>query len=260
MQIQTPCEPAPRVAILQEEEYWFPYHYVSRYRHNLFRQHFNDSWGINYVSTIEYLLEKVRSLAPASVVDIGCGDGRMTREIALSLDAERIVGVDYSRRAIELAKAMNYGLSSVDFLCVDITASPDIGNFDLAILMEVFEHISPERTRDFLAGVHLLLKKGGRILLTVPHVNKPVEYKHYQHFSVESLRTHLREGFEITNIMPFEKMGIRRRLLNTILANRLFILNNSNVLAFLYRWYKNNLFHCAGERDCQRVFVEAVAK
>lgn len=260
MQIETPREPASHITLRQEEEYWFPYHYISQYKNNRFRQHFNDSWGINYVTTMEYLLERMRSLAPASIVDVGCGDGRMTREIALSLNTERLVGIDCSRRAIALAKAMNFGLSKVDFLCADISVSQNIGGFDLAVLMEVFEHIGPEQTGEFLAGIHVLLKKGGRILLTVPHINKPVEYKHYQHFSVESIHAHLGERFEIIDIIPFERRGIKRRMLNALLSNRLFVLNNSTVLVFLYRWYKRNLFHCSSERECQRIFVEAIAR
>src|SRR5262245_37977053 len=67
---------------LQEAEYWFPYHYVSQWSPR-FSQCFYDSWGIHYISTIEFLLEKLSALPFYSIVDIGCGDGRMSRELAL---------------------------------------------------------------------------------------------------------------------------------------------------------------------------------
>ena len=88
----------------QEAEYIFPYHYVAQRRPH-FAQHFYDSWGINYVSTIEYLLSRLSETHFSSLVDIGCGDGRMTREIAARFPQCDVVGVDYSERAIALAKA-----------------------------------------------------------------------------------------------------------------------------------------------------------
>src|SRR5688572_17116848 len=91
---------------LQDAEYRFPYHYVSQWRPH-FTQTFSDSWGINYVSTLEHLLERLGAMRFESLVDVGCGDGRLAREIAAAFPGRDILGVDYSARAIGLARAMN---------------------------------------------------------------------------------------------------------------------------------------------------------
>src|SRR5690606_13435990 len=109
--------------------------YVSRFEHD-FCQTFYDSWGINYVSTIEYILLRLRDLKWQSVVDVGCGDGRMSRELALHFPSRQVTGIDYSDRAISLARAMNADLPSLTFEKRDIIAAPNTAQHEAAILME----------------------------------------------------------------------------------------------------------------------------
>lgn len=244
----------------QEAEYWFPYHYIASSPRNGFRQHFVDTWGINYISTIEFLLEKIAVRQFTSVIDIGCGDGRFSQELASRLPIDKVCGVDYSSQAIALAKAMNPDMDGLDYVQADITADHNLGKYDAAFLMEVFEHIPPSETGVFLKSVRRLLNTDGVLHLTVPHENKTVEYKHFQHFSIDSISEYLRKDFHILEVVPFEKLGIRRRLMNYFLCNRYFILNNRYMLDLLYKWHRENLFHCASEDECQRIYVAAVAR
>lgn len=241
----------------QEEEYAFPYHYVAQFQDGRFRQHFVDTWGINYALTIEYILSRVRALQPAAIIDIGCGDGRLTRELSLGTAVGSVTGVDFSARAIRLAQAMNADRPEIAFLATDITQPHALGSFDLGVLMEVFEHIPPADCDAFLAGVRRLLKPGGTLLLTVPHANKPLEYKHFQHFTIDGLRRYLEPGFQIREVMPFEKRALSRDLLDGLLCNRLFVLNEPRLLAAIYRFHRRRLFACRDEGECQRLYVEA---
>jgi len=244
---------------LQEAEYGFPYHYVPQWR-NGFTQCFYDDWGIHYVSTIEFLLDRLRDLSPESMVDVGCGDGRMTRELALQFPGRRVIGIDYSTRAVALAKALNSDLEGIEFSRLDITRSHDLPSSDAAILMEVFEHIPPESCREFLEGVRKLLQPGGTLLLTVPHVNQPLEPKHYRHFTADTIRDALSDFFVVQEVVPFERKGLCRRILRFLLGNRVFILNSRRLRNFLYRVYKRHLFHVRDEADCRRLLVSAVAR
>jgi len=95
----------------------------------------------------------------------------------------------------------------------------------------------------------------------VPHANKPVEYKHFRHFTVDSLIACLKADFDVVEVIPFEKHGgMRRRLLTRLLYNGYFVLNDQRVLNRAYCWYMNNLFHCETERECQRIYLEAVPR
>ena len=247
-------------ALAQESEYAFPYHYITKYDDDNFKQHFVDSWGINYVSTIEFITQRVNKLSPSSVIDVGCGDGRLTRELFLRCQPEKVVGVDYSARAIQLAKAMNAGQPEIEFFAIDITDSQRREQYDLVVLMEVFEHIPLQQAKEFIHAVHALLKPGGKLLLTVPHSNKPVEYKHFQHFTSQDLLAYIAPLFNVDEIMPFEKKGWKRNIIDRLLCNRWFILNNPKLLKAIYRYHKARLFFCEEEGECQRLFMQATAK
>jgi len=243
----------------QEEEYAFPYHYVSRFE-NGFGQTFYDAWGIHYVSTIEYLLSRLCNLQWQSAIDVGCGDGRMSRELALHFPKNIVTGIDYSDRAIALARAMNADLPGLHFEKRDIVVSTRPSQYEVAILMEVLEHIPPSEAPEFLVALHRQLVPGGYLLLTVPHVNKPVEYKHYRHFDDASLRLALEPNFEILELVPFERRGLRQRMLRFMLGNRYFILNHRGMLNRLYDYYRRRLFACSHEGECQRLYVLARAR
>lgn len=249
------------VQTAQEQEYWFPYHYVSVMPTLGFSQHFVDTWGINYVSTIEYVIRSIRkNKTTKSIIDIGCGDGRLTREIKRSFPECEVAGVDYSKRAINLAKAMNQDLPEIVFFDQDIINKRISKQYDFAILMEVYEHIPLDKTNEFLIGVRSCIKDDGILLLTVPHKNKPLEYKHFQHFTFSALKEQLERHFNIIEMVPFEKKGLARRILNHVLCNRFFVLNNKNLLGFIYKLYGKYLFNCVTEDQCQRIFVKATPK
>ncbi len=240
---------------LQDDEYSFPYHYVSQFR-NGFTQCYYDSWGINYVSTIEFILDKLKLETFKSIIDIGCGDGRLVYEIQKNFSSPHILGIDYSTRAIQLAKSMN---PKGNYLQLDINAQTIEQKFDLAILMEVFEHINPEESEKFIQSIPKLLGTKGILYVTVPHLNKAVEYKHYRHFSTKSLIKCFESYFDVAEIVPFEKGNKQKKILDFLLGNRFFILNSQRVRGLIYNYYKNNLF-LSSEESCNRIFVKFIAK
>jgi cyclopropane fatty-acyl-phospholipid synthase-like methyltransferase len=156
--------------------------------------------------------------------------------------------------------AMNQDMPEIDFIAQDIINEKLTKQYDVAILMEVYEHIPLDQTNEFLIGVRSCLKADGVLFLTVPHQNKPLEYKHFQHFSFNSLREQLEQHFNIIEMVPFEKGGLARRMLNRILCNRFFVLNNKRLLKFIYKLHGQYLFNCETEGQCQRIFVKATPK
>lgn len=244
---------------IQESEYAFPYHYVSGFKDG-FKQSFTDSWSIHYVSTIELLLERLGSMQWRSLLDIGCGDGRMSREIKIRFPSQNVHGVDFSARAIQLAKAMNQDYPEISFETCDIIKERSHDTYDAAVLMEVLEHIPPESLAEFVGGVHRQLIPGGALLLTVPHANKRLEYKHYRHFDSAGLRETLEPYFDIIEILPFERRSPLTRIIRLFIGNSLYVLNSSILLDFAYGFYKKYLFHCRSETHCQRLFLLAKAR
>lgn len=197
-----------QIQVVQEEEYSFPYHYVSGTRGG-FRQCFNFWWGINYEATIDFLLQRLARESFASVVDVGCGDGRLVKEIADAFPLVRVCGVDFSQRAIDLAMAMN---PLGDYRVGDITKADFPQPFDAATLIEVLEHIPPDFARDFIDGVERVLAPGGTLYLTVPHVNEPLTRKHYRHFTLETLLP-LVDGFKVEEVVFLEVKSKIKKIL-----------------------------------------------
>jgi 2-polyprenyl-3-methyl-5-hydroxy-6-metoxy-1,4-benzoquinol methylase len=241
---------------VQDDEYDFPYHHIPTYK-KLFTQCINWSWGINYVATIEFLIDKIKQEEFTSLVDIGCGDGRLTKELREEFKNQEVEGIDYSEKAICLAKAMDfYGT----YHCVDILSNQWKKKYDIALLIEVFEHIPVETSEAFLSAVAHLINKDGLLILTVPHLNLPVEPKHYRHFSVETLSSCLGKYFDIVEIIPFERNDKRKLMIDFLLANNLFILNHWRLRNFIYKIYKKNLFFVEEEDFCKRIYIKAKAK
>jgi len=87
----------------------------------------------------------VTDFSNKSVIDIGCGDGTYTHEFADRGDAARVVGVDPSREAIEVAQAAS-GSSSLSFECGSAdTLAYEANDFDIAHLRGVLHHADKPR-------------------------------------------------------------------------------------------------------------------
>jgi len=242
---------------IQDDEYYFPYHHIPTYKKNFFTQCFNFAWGINYVATIEFLIDKLKQEKFESLVDVGCGDGRLTKELREEFKNKEVEGIDYSEKAISLAKAMDF---SGSYHCLDILSTEFSKKYDIALLIEVFEHIPPEISDAFLSSVARLINEGGLLILTVPHINVPVELKHYRHFSVEVISKCLEKYFDILEIIPFEKTSKLKNFLDFLLTNDIFILNHVKLRNRIYKFYKAKLFFAENEDSCRRIYVKARVK
>lgn len=143
----------------QDIEYSFPYHYVSKFKDG-FTQNYNWGWGKQYVSAIEFILEEMEKDKENinSIVDVGCGDGRLTKELSECFVDKDVVGIDYSTKAINLAKALN---QNVKYENKDIVNDNIEKTYDAMTLIEVFEHIPLELCDDFARATAGLLNEGG---------------------------------------------------------------------------------------------------
>ncbi|MFL6129227.1 MAG: class I SAM-dependent methyltransferase [Mycobacteriales bacterium] len=108
-----------------------------------------------------------RDRATWSVLDVGCGEGQFTREIARRYPRARVVGIDADRVAISTAARLAAS-DSIEFLVGDAGGSLSLSRragvgFDVAVMWLVLPYL-PDR-RQALANLAAVLRSGGVLLL-----------------------------------------------------------------------------------------------
>ena len=110
--------------------------------------------------------------------------------------------------------------------------------FDIAIAMEVVEHIPPEQTRSIITAIHSILGDEGTFIISVPTKNLPVNRKHYRHFTVHDLEQEVAGLFLIDRVCFVHKIGPFCNILRRAVVNKFFIPLSSTWLKFTTNMYK----------------------
>lgn len=105
-------------------------------------------------------LEYIAGESYGRVLDVGCGNGRISEQLAELGDT--VVGVELDRRRLE--NFQDRGIpKNQEILQADATRLPFPENyFDLVSSYTVFEHIPKELTHDYLTEMRRVLRPGGR--------------------------------------------------------------------------------------------------
>src|SRR5688572_26501638 len=107
------------------------------------------------------------------IVEVGCGDGYYLYILSNLKMGLHLTGVDFDRRALESAR-QNLKGKSVRLVYGDLMTGLPFANssFDKVIMSEVLEHL-PSDIKG-LREIRRILKKGGKLILTVPNANYPL--------------------------------------------------------------------------------------
>ena len=226
---------------LQNKHYEFPYHHIP---------HFDKTsdvgvrtrtlgWGLEYLCNLKHIKNLIENLSPKSVLDVGCGDGRLLG--MLSEKIPRRIGIDLSERAIGFAKAFH---PEIEFRVAN--AADLYETFDLALAMEVLEHVPDEQISGFLRGLFERVNAGGHVILSVPTMVSPVQTKHYRHYEIALLTSQLQEAgitMEIGQVEYIFKQNFPLffGIINKLTQNRWWTLevNFFRKLLWRYIWKKH---------------------
>lgn len=220
-------------------EYEFPYHHLP-WADRDGAMAFGRLWfvGYEYLLYLHEVVNTILALSPQKVLDFGCGDGRLSYELA-KRGIPDIVGIDISERAIAFAKAFNWE-NQARFYCIDIRQLDEEG-FDVVVAIEVLEHISDEQIDGVLAAIRQRLRQRGYFIVTVPTTVFPlIPKKHYRHYDYNLLQRQVSNYFDIASIKYIFKVGWMERLLRRLVMNRFFIANSKpwiKLISKLYRRY-----------------------
>lgn len=166
------------------------------------------------------------------VLDIGCGLGWTSFEMARAFPGADVTGIDLSRELVQTATRL-FGQANLHFQKADIFTDELAYDqpFDAITLVDVYEHIPEERRGDFHAQLDRLLAPEGRLLITCPTV-----------LHQDWLRQHNPAGLQ-----PIDEDVTAADML--ALADAL----GATLTVFEYRsiWHRNDYFHALIERQPQ---------
>ena len=120
-------------------------------------------WKEGEVALDTMLAAAAKEVRPGeSVVDIGCGIGRLTRPLAAR--ASQVWAVEISAEMLELARKYNAGLENIHWLLGDGDSLAGIADesVDGIVSLVVFQHIpDPEVVMSYVREMGRVLKAGG---------------------------------------------------------------------------------------------------
>ncbi|HEX9406551.1 MAG TPA: class I SAM-dependent methyltransferase, partial [Thermoanaerobaculia bacterium] len=134
-----------------------------------------DDW-IAHADTNDYrnffllplMLRMLGDVAGRTILDLGCGEGGYSRELARR--GARVTGVDGSERLVTVARERAHSERvDVQYVCANASALQDIGNesFDFVVaamsLMDVEDY--PAAVRE----AYRILVAGGELLMSITH-------------------------------------------------------------------------------------------
>ncbi len=114
-------------------------------------------WGLG-------VLAQMKLPSDARVLDVGCGDGRITREIARLVPQGRVLGIDASADMITLARESFPETANLSFECMDARRIVLPEKFDV-----VFSNAALHWFREhdaFLSGLRACLNPGARLVFS----------------------------------------------------------------------------------------------
>ncbi|MGH7719833.1 MAG: methyltransferase domain-containing protein, partial [Gemmatimonadaceae bacterium] len=129
------------------------------------------------------VLGALRASGAASVLDLGCGEGRLLQMLLDDRQFTRIVGMDVSYRALEIAgdrlrldrlparQRERIALMHGSLMYRD----QRLGGFDAAAVVEVIEHLDPPRLAAF-ERVAFEFARPGSVVLTTPNTEYNVRW------------------------------------------------------------------------------------
>jgi 3' terminal RNA ribose 2'-O-methyltransferase Hen1 len=125
---------------------------------------------------LDKVLEVLRQSSASRVLDLGCGEGKLIRLLLPERQFTEIVGMDVSPRSLEQAEKRLQLERLPDLQRKKLTLiqgsllyrDARLAGFEAAVLLEVIEHIEPERL-DVLEKVVFGNAKPGMVVVSTPN-------------------------------------------------------------------------------------------
>lgn len=173
--------------------------------------------NFQFINAIDEL-DKYRFSGREQILDIGCGDGKITESIAKKLSSGHITGIDSSQEMITLAKKRYQKNNKINFVIQDANQICCINKYDLIVSFACLHWIAKKYI--LLKKIYSALRENGTVLLDlypkhenlwdpINEVTNSVKWKkyfnnfidpHINYHIIDYKRLCSESGFKIINI------------------------------------------------------------
>lgn len=138
--------------------------------------------------TVDFLSERNLFAECNRVLDVGCGEGSILREIKIRKPHIAVVGIEPAEKTAEFAREYTGG--EVHFSLLELIEGHGQTSFDLIIANHVLEHV--RNPVQFLVDLKRILKPNASIYVDLPDVSAytslaDLHIAHLYHFSIRTL-------------------------------------------------------------------------
>ena len=124
------------------------------------------------------LIKKIKLKGNEKILDLGCGDGRLTAEIAKLVPNGKVLGIDLSQSMIDEAKQTFKGMGNLAFKCEDVSKFYTEEEFDLVVSFSAFHWIKEQEIT--LKNIYSFLKPNGRLIIKMSAYYKSLVSEVYE--------------------------------------------------------------------------------
>lgn len=107
-----------------------------------------------------------------SVVEVGCGDGQISRVVRQAVKS--LTAIDFDEAFVADAEAKMNPKWPIDFVQHNVLDGPVPGTFDGAYSLDVLEHISAQEEETFIKNISQSLTDHGTLIIGMPSLESQV--------------------------------------------------------------------------------------
>lgn len=192
----------------------------------------------------DFLFKNYSFSGQERVLDIGCGDGRISKLISSQVPHGQVIGIDNSESMVNFAKSSNVAFSNLEFLLEDASNSLFYDEykeyFDLVVSFSALHWVKDQKS--ILKKIYKVLKHGGKFYFRIAAKNEdPVEdiadqlmkktpySKYFKNFSNAFFKFSLEEYNFFLRDSNLNVISSKSVILKDIVPNRTALLNQNKI-------------------------------
>ncbi len=187
-----------------------------------------------FAKRAQLIFEEIVRRKPKRILDAGCGRGFYVNALSRFKFPEVIGGLDINQKYLKIAKKHAYD-KRVKIKQGNLYSLPYPDNyFNFIIASEILEHLSDDKRA--LSELKRVLKKGGVLIITVPHYHFPLLWDPLNWLSMRLFKGHVNKNiWWLAGIWAdHDRLYTQKEIEKTILETGLTIEKSEKVISWCW--------------------------